>query len=70
MVLITSSWMIVWMILLAVTVIMQRRKKEREALQKKWKEMKERDLDITEKEARERGESHLRTKDGEERTGQ
>lgn len=48
--------MVVWMILLAVTVIFQRRKKEREAMKKKWQEMKERDQKITEKEARERGE--------------
>lgn len=48
--------MVVFMILLAVTVIMQRRKKEREAMEKKWREMKDRDEEITEREAGERGE--------------
>jgi len=35
------SWMIVWMIILSMTVIFQRRKTEKENMKKKWEEVKE-----------------------------
>jgi hypothetical protein len=35
--------LIVWVFLLAITVIVQRRKKETEKMKQKWKEMKKRD---------------------------
>ncbi|WWC92394.1 uncharacterized protein L201_007351 [Kwoniella dendrophila CBS 6074] len=37
------AWLLVWMTLLVLTVVYQRRNKEKEAMQKKWEEIKEAD---------------------------
>lgn len=34
------GWMVVWMIILAITVVYQRRKKETQLMKDKWEEMK------------------------------
>ena len=39
----THSWLFVWMIVLALTVIFQRRKKEASRMSDKWEEMKKED---------------------------
>ncbi|WWC72649.1 uncharacterized protein I206_106613 [Kwoniella pini CBS 10737] len=37
------GWLVVWMTLLTITVVYQRRNKEKEAMQKKWEEIKQAD---------------------------
>ena len=39
------GWLVVWMVLLATTVIYQRRKKETERMRDLWEEMKRKDQD-------------------------
>ncbi|OCF45653.1 hypothetical protein I317_00556 [Kwoniella heveanensis CBS 569] len=41
------GWLVIWMILLSITVVVQRRKKEKQVMQEKWEEIKRVDAEQT-----------------------